>query len=62
MPRGYTDVDTVTDRVTRVLSGRPLLALDSDDEMIIRAEMPALQREVEDRTDDMMGSLRAQLE
>lgn len=62
VPRGYMDADTVTDRVTLVLGRRPLLALDANDEHIVRAEMSALQRQVEDQADDIMGSLRARLE
>lgn len=62
VPRGYADADTVCDRVTLVLSRRPLLALDDADEVIVREQMPRLQREVAERADEIMSSLRAQLE
>lgn len=60
-PTGYADDDVVIDRVVRVLSRRPRLAVDDSELSVLADELRALGREVEALAPSLMTQLESRV-
>ncbi len=61
LPIGYKDAAIVADRVTRILSGRPLLALTDAESGVLADVLIEASERVNDRADELCGHVRDQL-
>lgn len=59
VPCGYQDPVVVTQRLLRILTPRPLLALTDDEATLLRSAMPAVHERVCADASSIMGALRA---
>jgi hypothetical protein len=61
VPHDYRNTDAVVVRLSRMLSGRPRLALDPGTQHLTRALLPSIQEAVASRIDEILDAVRTGL-